>query len=383
MKRNPTMELYVLRGTNLNTDVYRGFARLADLAFISNPDTYNENTNPWGTQRGLDQNHATWGYLYAETGRGASGNRRMWPEIFLNVRDTSIVDVEDIQRCNGETLAKLTIHLDKIDKNRTEPQISRVDGNHRLWFCENGTRQHPEPAESISPFSLTIGLSREEELAVFKDENTNQKGMNTSHLDHIMYRLRQDSQLADQDPALWIAEKLVEDPDSPFHGLVYRGGERVREASRFINLRTLKNCVSATLQSSNELAALPGSPQARAEAQYSLIKQFWKAVKYEFRDDWHKNSLLLKSVGTTALSITGGYILDKSISGGERIEDNIRDEVRALRKTKIDDQFLTWERNGPIAAFGGMKGARQLAEHMKRAIARVPESFVNRMAERS
>jgi len=60
------MELLTMKGTNLNTTVYRGFASIKDIATISAPDTYNTDKNPDGLQRDLSEKHSLEGYRYAD-----------------------------------------------------------------------------------------------------------------------------------------------------------------------------------------------------------------------------------------------------------------------------------------------------------------------------
>ena len=81
------MELLTIKGTNLNTPVYRGFASIKDIATISAPDTGNQDKNPNGLQRDLREKHAREGYHYAEDAHKVPDEPRLWPEVILNVRD--------------------------------------------------------------------------------------------------------------------------------------------------------------------------------------------------------------------------------------------------------------------------------------------------------
>jgi len=57
--------------------VFRGFAKLSDLARISRPDVYDAHKNPTGTQRDLSPRHAKDAYEYVRT-----NDFGYWPEVF-------------------------------------------------------------------------------------------------------------------------------------------------------------------------------------------------------------------------------------------------------------------------------------------------------------
>jgi len=380
------VELLTLEGMSFDVVTHRGYAKLCDLARISAPDTYDEKNNPGGIQRDLDTAHARAAYLYAHTGEGKVGERRIWPELFLNVRDPSVVEMHPIQKYDGERVAKLIFHLDKVNK---EPgpklSVSRVDGNHRLWYAAGDTDERlNEPVEVITPFCITIGLSVEEEQAFFKDINDNQKGMNTSHLDNIVYRLKPKEWTIAEEPALWIAEQLHSDPLSPFHGVVYRGGIRTQGTQRLINLRSLKNGVELILNESEELKAMPSPPMSKRQAQYVLIRNYWNAVKNVFSADWQpKGSLLLKGVGYRALSIAGAYVIDRCFRGGKTDSKDMEPLVEKIRKAKIADKTLSWDPKGPLADWSGMKAVKDLGETLKAAVASIDESLVQQLAKQA
>jgi len=382
MSEKATLELLALEGKNFEVTTYRGYAKLCDLGRISSPDTYDEKINPGGIQRDLDKSHAKSAAKYAATGEGKLGTYRIWPEIFLNVRDPSIIQIKPIQKLNGVSLVRLMFDLKKIDTKRLTPQISRVDGNHRLYYITGDPdRNEWGPVEEESPFSLTIGLPVEEEQALFKDINDNQKGMNTSHLDNIVYRLKPEAKLHEENPAIWIGVRLHEDPNSPFHGLVYRGGVRDQGSKRPINLRSLQNGIATLLNDSKELRAMPGPANFKVQAQYKLIRDYWNAVKKIFGADWNAESLLLKGVGYRALSVVGAYIIDRCFREGKTETKDMEIYVEKLRKARVGEMTLNWDPDGPLAEFGGMKGAKIAAQLLVQSVAGIDESTVKQLAE--
>jgi len=127
------MDLLCLKGTSVNTTVYRGFAKAKDLAKISEPDIFDQSDNPLGTQRDLKSWHARQAHAYGAGNIKRQTKQRIWPEILLNVRDPKVVKVGHPDS-NG--LVKIAILENKIkDRKGINPQISRVDGNHRLFYA--------------------------------------------------------------------------------------------------------------------------------------------------------------------------------------------------------------------------------------------------------
>ncbi len=375
------LELYALEGQSFDVPTYRGYARLCDLATISAADTFDEKQNPKGYQRDLNNPHALSAYKYAATGEGMLGDKRLWPEIVLNVRDTSVLDIQPVQKMNGTALVKLAFRLEKITKD-SAPQVSRVDGNHRLHYANGVPEKGWGPVEEITPFLMTVGLDVRTEQALFKDINDNQKGMNTSHLDHIVYRTRKMTEIQEKEPELWIAERLAEDPQSPFHGLVYKGGVKDQGTKRIINLRSLKNGVELVLNHGSAIRTLPGPPQYTTPAQYALIRNYWKAVEKVWKNDWNTDSLLMKGVGYRAMSIVGGYVIDRCLAQGKVEPQDMETYIERTLKTKLESgQLLTWDPEGPVGSYGGMKGVNGLADQLLRGVTGIDESSVGQLAK--
>ncbi len=354
------MELLALKGTNLNTTVFRGFAPIKDIATISAPDTYKQDSNPDGLQRDLDETHSREGYLYADGAQKVPEYPRLWPEVILNVRDTSVIEILPVDEPHN--LFKIVVHEDLIDKNPDRrPQISRTDGNHRLFYGEGHPTRNWPPLDVSSPFSLSMGLTALQEASLFMDINDNLKRMNTSHLRHLQTRLSESEKLAKDDPALWIANKLVEDPKSPFHGIVYLGGdkEKVQGLDRRINLAGLRTGVQMILKESSELRKFD-----QVDDKFVVIRTYWKAVAREFAPEWadSKKYLLLRGFGVQSMFMLGAEILDRCISPSldwSQLEDKI---AAYLAQTRIDVNWDTKE--GNVKHKGGRVGARELADKL-------------------
>ena len=358
------MELLTIKGTNLNTTVYRGFASIKDIATISAPDTYKQDSNPDGLQRNLSERHSRAGYRYAELAQKVPDYPRLWPEVILNVRERSVIDEpQPVDR--QPNLFKIVVHEDRIDKNRDRPQISRTDGNHRLFYGEGDPALERPPLDISSPFSLTIGLTALEEASLFVDINDNLMRMNTSHLQHLLTSFTESEVLASKDPALWIANKLVEDPKSPFHGIVYLGGEKekVQGLERRVNLAALRTGAQMMFKQSIKLRDFED-----IEDQCVLIRTYWNAVARVFSQEWadSKNYLLLRGFGVWSMAIVGADIIDRCVNRGitaSQLEDEMATYLHQASGA------VNWDKSeGNVRYYGGRVGAGNLADTMKKLL---------------
>ena len=113
-----------VRAKVLGVNVYRGFAKLCDLADISQADIYDQVKNPTGTQRDLSPAHARDAYEYVK-----NKDMGFWPEIFLCSRKNAFVTFTPLSD-ESDDIGILEIDVPAISKETIA--ISRVDGNHRL-----------------------------------------------------------------------------------------------------------------------------------------------------------------------------------------------------------------------------------------------------------
>ena len=166
------IEVLAEESKNLDTICYRGSAPLAHLAAISQADVFDQVANPDGLQRDLSPKHAAEAYDYAHRDRDAE-YPRAFPEVVLNVRDKSVVRIETLESDTGVKLHRLTFDRNAMRDDKV--YVSRVDGNHRLFFADGDNRRAPLLVDA--PFQLHVGLTREQERSLFVDINANQKGL--------------------------------------------------------------------------------------------------------------------------------------------------------------------------------------------------------------
>lgn len=374
----------VIVGQNLNVNVIRGYATLDQLAFISAPDVYNQLTNALGTQRDPDNNHAKQVLEYAITSLSEEPDTspRAFPEIILNARDRSVVS---LTRPSGEGevefssssdledtpfIGTLTIHSHLIDFGKDkDPQISRVDGNHRLLLVAKRATEDPEEVFPLVPFSLFVGLTADQERALFRDINGEQKSMDTAHLDTIKLRLQGPGQLlqTESGQALWIAKQLSSD-GYPFEHLVFFGGDKkaFKQAGMVVppvKINALKSAVQTTLKDSKQMSSLFTSdddvlPSEESRLQDTknrliLLNRFWSAVRTSFPEAWQDrtNFILMQAIGLNAFSRLGAVVIDNQLEK-RLVQQSHFDQVLRHVASKVDLGRQTW------AGYAGLSGAK-------------------------
>ncbi|HWB33486.1 MAG TPA: DGQHR domain-containing protein [Acidobacteriaceae bacterium] len=352
------MELTASRGKNLDTICYRGSAPLAQLALISQTDIFDQVTNPKGLQRDLSPKHASEAYEYVHRAKD-NEYPRAFPEVVLNVRDRKVLEV--IEDEAGASKLRFSI----ADMREGKVYVSRVDGNHRLFYAAGDDRR--EPLLSEVPFQLHIGLSQEQERSLFVDINSNQKGLSSSHLAVMQNRLTADEIEIRDHLDRWIASKLSKDPSSPWHGMIHEGGSkrgtRQQGLTRLVNFASIQGGVSKLLSKSQYIHDL-----GDAELQYLVIRNYWQAAKQTFSLEWAtpKDFLLLKNIGVWSLSILGAAIIDRCMPQGKVAIDDFAYYLRQARARFDWSKEATGER--AVAGMNGNKAALIIAGEMAKEL---------------
>jgi DGQHR domain-containing protein len=386
-------------GPNLNLTQIRGFAPLNVLADISGADVYDQEKNPHGTQRDLKPAHAkeASSYALAANDRNPGTDPRAFPEILLNVRDTSVVrsyvNSEPLEFSSLEgsdelfgRLVDLEIQIDLLNQPpaTVNPQISRVDGNHRLSRIPSPSEREEGAEYPIVPFALFVGLTPNQERKLFRDINGLQQGMNTSHLDQITMELEADNLLLDsKSRPLWFAQKMSDEEDKEngiFSELVFKGGSKigVKEKLGFsppLNLATLRSMMQASLREMDALVIEELTPELleRAKKQeqvaiamvrqaaddfLALFARFWKAVRENYPEAWADNKktkyILFSSIGALSLSQLAGTIITELVRQEKHEQVDFDKEVARIKNGGIT--LLREDFQG----FAGMAGAKKV-----------------------
>jgi DGQHR domain-containing protein len=372
-------------GKNLNLSVLRGYAGLDVLADISSPDIYDMKDNPNGTQRDLKQKHAEECFEYAmdaveETPEDVPC---CFPEIMLNARDINVIEVYNIADPSefldftsfSETddlpssVVGLRIRVSDLEfpKVTKGPQISRVDGNHRLSKVDDLLRDpdfdinDPDGPEFPElPFSLLIGLNQGQEARLFRDVNGEHVGMETAHLDSLMIRIHGEAGLkADKQlRPLWFAHQLTQDGRA-FDGQVFFGGSKagVKKAGGGIppiKINALKAAIVLQMRSAQAVSVLLDD---EPDPLLVILDRYWQAVKETFPEEWQdrKDYILMQSIGLNAFAKFGGILLDRAWAD-EKVElDDFKHVLQAV-KNKVSLERKAW----PGTAGAG--GANVVAE---------------------
>lgn len=394
--------LPVLVGQNLNLNQVRSFAPLDFLADISAADVFDQVENPEGTQRELKVKHAKEAYQYAMDALTADPfeDARAFSEVILNVRNVDAVELEidgkaadlsELALESGEPiLGELVLYLDRLNFpfQNTDPDISRVDGNHRLSSVEFvGKRDRGKPFPVIS-FAMFLGLTKEQELKVFADINGKQQKMDTSHLNQILANQKGDlALLSDKSRGRWFAKQLCA-TGAPFEGLVFMGGSRrgmkkkdgVSPPITFTGLTTMMN---HTLKGMEEIiakelsikdceAALAGDRskfddiKRKSEAFEKLIENFWFAVIETFPEAWNDKKkaefLLFDSTGNVALSMLAGSMITAAVTDQKPEKEHFKRALQAIREEGVQLR----KSNFP-SGLAGLAGTKVVYESLVKA----------------
>jgi DGQHR domain-containing protein len=332
-----------VRGRVLGVNVYRGFAKLCELAELSKADIYDQTRNPTGTQRDLSPAHARDAHDYVK-------NRELgfWPEVFLCARIKTAITFTPFSQ-EVPDVGFLEFDLKQIRKAKATA-VSRVDGNHRLYYAD-GKSDGYSKVEKTASFCLAYDLSREDEIQLFKDINKNQKPMNTSHLDGIEVRLNSEEQLKRRQPELYIAQKLGVDTQSPFSGRIYQGGKKPSGVD--IPLRGIKTGIEYMLTRSTQLPRLDD-----AEAQYRVIRNYFSAFKQWQPKSWSepKEYITLRGAGLWAVCFIGAHVIDRALLQGKFDADEM------LKILKSGGRNWDWSKNGDFKGLGGRAGALEISK---------------------
>lgn len=338
------VELTAYKSKNLDTVCFRGSAPLAHLAMISQPDIFDQVTNPKGLQRDLSPKHASEAFEYVHRQRNAEFPRA-FPEVVLNVRDKRVLKMDDT---NGNAIVKLQFAVSDMKDGKV--CVSRVDGNHRLYYAVGDDRRDPLLTEV--PFQIHVGLTQDQERSLFVDINSNQKGLSSSHLSVMQNRLSPEEIEIRDHLDRWITSKLSRDPESPWHGMIHEGGSkkgtRQQGLTRLVNFASIQGGVSKLLSKSQYIHDL-----GDAQLQYLILRNYWQAVKIVFAEEWAnpKDYLLLKNIGVWSLSILAAAIIDRCMPLG-RVDT--KDFARYLKQAR---SRFDWSKEATgERAVGGMSG---------------------------
>jgi len=375
-----------LAGRNLNLLVFRGFAKLDQLAAVSAPDVYDHFSNPSGTQRELDKKHATRCFDYAASALNVlpEEDPRSFPEIILNARDRQVVELyqtddpdflldldsftSDPEYHGGFVGVRVRISDLEFPHVSKNPQISRVDGNHRLSGVDldEVLRGEEEPDEVPVAFSLYVGLNNEQEVKLFKDINGEHKGMDVTHLTNIENRLDDGEMMNDPNRRhKWMADRLAQ-PGAAFEGMVFFGGSRAGAKAALgkvppVKLNTLASTLKLQMSKANVVMA---NYHDKPEVVLELMNRYWLAVRSVFSAEWsdRTNYILLQTIGLSGFAHLGATLMDMGYAEKRVDQKDFEVALKAVKQSV--DLSRTADQWKGVAGAGG---ASRVAEVLIKA----------------
>lgn len=386
-----------LVGKVLDVYVLRGYSDIGRLAAVSAADYFYQESDDNGIQRPLVPKHAREAYAYMSTPRpGVDGLMlpRMVPEILLNVRDLSVVEFYDpsdpereIEFSSTEFDALAGPHLVGV-RVRTSllsfpkpssadpgvtPQISRVDGNHRLWGADEQIHTDMEDGvdgEDLPPigYCLLVGLEPMQEASVFVDINGTPLKVATGHIQRhiaqtlqaqdwatVRERLKKDRTLL----ANWLAYQLAQDGHA-FADMVDFGGYGAIDTSgRKLPLK-FPMITSAVVQTLGSAEVMTQTLADRPEGILAVLDNFWRAAWAQLPEAKanKKDFILLQTIGLNALAKLGGWLIDNRTCVRQ---DQFEVHLKLLR---ADFSFS----KGDHLGLAGAAGTRIVYEEMLRVV---------------
>jgi DGQHR domain-containing protein len=302
--------------------VFIGFAPASVLCRISYADVLDELTGV-GYQRRIAREHSLAFKRYIQS-EGASTI-----PLTFNLRDSCASMWELVDTADGFATLKVDASAEQV--------LTQVDGQHRLGFLQD--------SPIIFSFMSFIGLSEAQEMEVFRTINGKAKGLSSSLLDYTGAKAL-GSDLAEVDPALFVALGLNREVESPWCGRLDMGGSNTVGPRRIASLRTMHQAAQRMLKAARTTEKV----DAAVWLERSIA--FWQAVVLVLSDQWAapRQHLLSKGIGVYALMSLAGQLVQEA---GDR---PISTDYFVMKLSDFLDQ-IDWTNHGPLEGFGGSKGA--------------------------
>jgi DGQHR domain-containing protein len=306
------------------------FATARDLHRLSYADVLNEETGR-GYQRRINAQHSLDFRRYIQR----DGSTTI--PLTFNLRPESSTAWRIEPTSDGRAMLV-------IDGNATRV-MSQVDCQHRLGNL---------PDLDISlPFMAFIGMTPDQEMAIFNVINGKAKGLNASLLDFHDGRLATD--LAGDRPELFVALHLNNESQSPWYRQLDLGGNATSGMTRRASLRTMQKAVKRFLQRSRILSA--ETPESVA----SIVREYWMAVSTVLAEAWARprGFLVTKGIGVYALmDIAADLWLEKPATV-------VADHRYFAQRLSDFADAIDWSSTGDFNGLGGESGAKAAAGQIR------------------
>lgn len=302
--------------------VFLGFAPASVLCGISYADVLDEQTGV-GYQRRIAREHSLAFKRYIQ----AEGATTI--PLTFNLRQSCASAWKLVEAPDGSATLTVDASAGRV--------LTQVDGQHRLGFLQD--------SPVIFSFMSFIGLSEAQEMEVFRTINGKAKGLSSSLLDYTGAKAL-GADLAEVDPALFVALGLNRESESPWCGRLDLGGGNTVGPRRIASLRTMHQAAQRMLKA----AQVGDKVDAAAWLERSIA--FWKAVVVVLSEQWAapRQHMLCKGIGVYALMSLAGHLVREA---GDR---PLTVDYFLIKLSDFLDQ-IDWTNHGPLEGFGGSKGA--------------------------
>lgn len=391
---------YCIIGRNLNVISARGYSSLITLAQISGPDVLDPILNPSGTQRELNSKHSEEALEYALTARDVNPLKepRAFPEVTLNARDKSVLrftlisggdfEFNDISEelMPDTAVARVQVKVGALEMPVAplNPQISRIDGNHRLSQAQviADATEDQEVLSQITedlnvPFALYVGLEASQERKIFSAYNGKHKGMPAAIIDNFEVGANTvyENIRTLKGASRWLAVELQKE-GRPFYGKVHLGGSKIGAKQKFgeappLTNRGLATAILTTLEKCSQLSPrlfpvydesdpIEQTEQRKQERlmaaskMLSYLDLYWSAVRDAFPQAWDdkKNYILMSSIGIGGFSQLAGPVIENLVVSKGKKE---YEHFRAVMDFMAREISLARDDFRGVAGAGGVK----------------------------
>ncbi len=416
--KNQDPEKIELKGTvslTLNTYNIRGITKMFNLCVVTAADVNEEGEHDEGVQRPHKQKHSKEAIEYA-LGEASTlfedSKKLFWGDIILSNRESKAITFKigskTYQELSQEELRKslgkeVTIIIDfkklkmqSILKEKN-PDINRVDGNHRLKGFQNKyelslqeiekAKEDDDLQEKIKvyegtldkldnleiPYTLISGITVHEEDYIFEMVNGEVENIDTSLVAQKRYKRLGPSLLElgkekIEDLCLFIAHELMKD-GAALAGLVDQGGKKDAAQEKLgraqpVRLNPLAGYIKKQLQNAPQFMDANLAPADVCK----VVVAYWNEIRNVFPEMFEDVSgtkgvyILFQAIGWYGFGMLGGRFMDQAVMK-DGTGFNFEKKLKILAK-KIDMKRT----NPEFANLSGFTGGKEVYNYFVDAV---------------
>lgn len=369
----------VIKCRSLGYEVYRGYVQTKELYPSLWIDRYDEVYNPEGYQRAFNEKRSEEAAKYA-----AEEPRGFWPECILSIRaEEKDGHRESVVQWAFQPINPNTPNFGNLVVDYDENKVKDFGGNHRPWYraFSQVDCQHRLGRMNLTDKLVTVcifpDLLRVEEAILFKVINEKHKGIDTSLVDQIIFKLSKGKLF---EPTLHWARQLANEPSSPFYQKVDTGGENLQKRLFVVRLRTLHECVSLVFGEERSkkdsftktaivnLDLTETDRTKNYDKMYEFLRNFWSVVRDVWPEEWeitdkkYKKFKLITTPGLKGLSMVARKVFEKAVAR----DDYSYDYCKQTLNPAVG--YIDWSNNGDFKDATGNAGANTVRDKLLKRI---------------